>query len=175
MHPYEMATLIKERHKEESIKLRLGSLYTVIDALVRERLITAREKRREGRRPERTIYALTPAGRTRMREWMREILSKPIKEYPRFEAGLCLLAALPPNEVIALLKERLGRLGERMKAMRTAVDGVLKQGLHPLFLVEAEYHYTLLKSERDFVNKLVQRIVDEKWGSLKQWREAHRC
>ena len=31
MHPYEMAATLKERHKEASIKLRYGSLYTVID------------------------------------------------------------------------------------------------------------------------------------------------
>ena len=30
MHPYEMASTLKERHKEDSIKLRYGSLYTVI-------------------------------------------------------------------------------------------------------------------------------------------------
>jgi DNA-binding PadR family transcriptional regulator len=32
MHPYEMASTLKERREEESIKLRYGSLYTVIDA-----------------------------------------------------------------------------------------------------------------------------------------------
>ena len=31
MHPYEMAATLKQRHKEDSIKLRYGSLYTVID------------------------------------------------------------------------------------------------------------------------------------------------
>ena len=34
MHPYEMAATMKERHKEDSIKLRYGSLYTVIDMLL---------------------------------------------------------------------------------------------------------------------------------------------
>ena len=33
MHPYEMATTLKQRHKHDSIKIRFGSLYTVIDAL----------------------------------------------------------------------------------------------------------------------------------------------
>jgi len=34
MHPYEMAATMKQRHKEESIKLRYGSLYTVIELLL---------------------------------------------------------------------------------------------------------------------------------------------
>ena len=33
MHPYEMAATLKHRHKHESIKLRYGSLYTVIELL----------------------------------------------------------------------------------------------------------------------------------------------
>jgi hypothetical protein len=28
MHPYEMASTLRERHKEQSVKLRYGSLYT---------------------------------------------------------------------------------------------------------------------------------------------------
>src|SRR5713101_6908579 len=61
MHPYEMAATMKERHKEESIKLRYGSLYTVIDMLLARGLIAAKETLRDGKRPERTVYALTPS------------------------------------------------------------------------------------------------------------------
>ena len=63
MHPYEMGVILKQRHKEESIKLRFGSLYTVIDLLQSRGLIVARETARDGKRPERTIYEITPAGR----------------------------------------------------------------------------------------------------------------
>ena len=62
MHPYEMAATLKQRHKHESIKLRYGSLYTVIDALLARGYIAAQETTRDGRRPERTVYALTEAG-----------------------------------------------------------------------------------------------------------------
>src|SRR5262249_39753389 len=34
MHPYEMGVILKQRHKEDSIKLRYGSLYTVIELLL---------------------------------------------------------------------------------------------------------------------------------------------
>ena len=33
MHPYEMSTTLRERHKEESIKLNYGSLYSVVSSL----------------------------------------------------------------------------------------------------------------------------------------------
>ena len=48
MHPYEMAATLKERRKEESIKLRYGSLYTVIDLLMARGFIVAKETSRAG-------------------------------------------------------------------------------------------------------------------------------
>ena len=57
MHPYEMAATMRERGKEQSIKLNYGSLYTVVDSLAKNGLIEAVEARREGRRPERTVYS----------------------------------------------------------------------------------------------------------------------
>src|SRR5215468_5203600 len=105
MHPYEMAATLKERHKEDSIKLRYGSLYTVIDMLLERGLIAPRETSREGKRPERTVYALTPAGLDELRDWMRELLRDPAKEYPQFEGALCLMPVLPPDEVVSLLRQ----------------------------------------------------------------------
>jgi hypothetical protein len=52
MHPYEMAATLKQRHKGESIKIRYGSLYTVVELLVTRGWITARETSRAGKRPE---------------------------------------------------------------------------------------------------------------------------
>ncbi len=48
MHPYEIATTLRERRKEDSIKIRFGSLYTVIDRLHANGLIAPRETSREG-------------------------------------------------------------------------------------------------------------------------------
>ena len=104
MHPYEMAATLRERRKEESIKLRYGSLYTVIELLVRAGFITEKKTMRQGNRPERTVYAISKAGEAEMRSWMRELLSTPSKEYPQFEAGLSLLPALPPHEVTDVLE-----------------------------------------------------------------------
>src|SRR5262249_43694485 len=110
MHPYEMPATLKQRHKEESIKLRYGSLYTVIELLLARGLIRARETSREGRRPERTVYALTGAGRDELTDWMRDLLRDPVKEYAQFEAGLCLMPVLPPDEGTGRLADRATHL-----------------------------------------------------------------
>ena len=43
-------------------------------------------------------------------DWVSELLSRPMKEYTRFEAGLSLAAVLPPEDVTALLEQRCERL-----------------------------------------------------------------
>ena len=110
MHPYEIAATLRMRHAEGSIKIRYGSLYSVIEGLQRECLVAVKEVVRDGRRPERTIYEITTAGQERMRTWLRDLIEIPVKEYPKFEAALSLLPAVPPAEAVALLEARSRRL-----------------------------------------------------------------
>jgi len=173
MHPYEMAATLRERHKEESIKLRYGSLYTVIGRLVSGGLIRPRETRRDGNRPERTIYELTPAGEAEMREWMREILRTPVKEFPQFEAGLSLLPALPPEEAAGLLDARIDLLKEEIEKVNAGLREAKAMKLAPLFTIETEYRVAGLEMERDFVQDLVARIRKEGCGFRAEWGKFH--
>jgi len=172
MHPYEMGVVLKQRHKEDSIKLRYGSLYTVIELLLARGLIVARETAREGKRPERTIYEITPAGRGELHDWMADLVGQPVKEYLQFEAALCLLAILPPDEALALLRQRLRLLEQSAVVLAGQIAGIAAQNFPPLFLVETEYRLALQKAERAFVSDLIQRI-EKGWGPLDLWRGFH--
>ena len=172
MHPYEMGLILKQRHKEESIKFRYGSLYTVIDLLLRRGFILARMPEREGRRPERTVYEITPAGCDELRTWMADLIAEPIKEYPQFEAALCLLPVLPPGEALALLRRRLALLEGSAAALADQIQDVGLQNFPPLFLVETEYRLALIKAEQHFVADLIRRI-ESGWGPIELWRGIH--
>src|SRR5258708_32578388 len=97
MHPYEMATTMRERGKDQSIKLNYGALYSVVEALQQHGLIVAQETERPGRRPERTVYRLTDAGRMELIDWLSELISTPVKEYTWFEAGASPSPLVPPS------------------------------------------------------------------------------
>lgn len=171
MHPYEMAATLRERKKEASIKLRYGSLYTVIDLLVKSGFIVEKTTTREGNRPERTIYDITKAGEAEMRDWLRELLSTPVKEYPQFEAGLSLLPALPPEEASDVLETRLEFLKQDIAEIK---DGLAQaQALPALFAVESEYELAVLQTELQFVQKLIGRIRKDGCGYLKEWTQWH--
>jgi DNA-binding PadR family transcriptional regulator len=192
MHPYEMAATLKHRHKHESIKLRYGSLYTVIDDLVKRGLITTKETSRGGKRPERTVYLLTAAGHDVLHDWMRELVGQPVKEFPQFEAALSLLPVLGPSEAVQLLCNRATEiassvaaleghladmksktLGELAEPNQDIPQHMLRQKFPELFLVENEYRLALLNAELKFVNDLVRRITQDGWGPLGMWREIH--
>jgi DNA-binding PadR family transcriptional regulator len=173
MHPYEMVSVMRERGQHESVRLRYSSLYSVVEALGREALISARETVREGRRPERTVYELTEAGRVEFLSWLRELLSEPVKEYTQFAAGLTFLVALPPSEALALLKERTRLLEEEVGEMRSRLDAAMQGGLSRVFLVENEHELVLREAELGWVRGLVREIETGKLGGLREWESFH--
>src|ERR1022692_3353651 len=70
MHPYEVATTLRQRHKQESVRLNFGSLYAVVASLEKRGLIAAHETMREGRLPERTVYGVTESGKIEAHDWL---------------------------------------------------------------------------------------------------------
>jgi DNA-binding PadR family transcriptional regulator len=174
MHPYELAATMRERGKEQSIKLNYGSLYTVVEALERENLIVPQETLREGRRPERTVYALTEAGRVKLTTWMRDLLSKPVKEYPQFTGALSIAGVLPPAEVAGLLSERAHRLEAEIRARTAEMEAHMEGGLPRLFLIEEEHRLVLAEAEMEWVRKLVREISEGTIDGIELWERIHR-
>jgi DNA-binding PadR family transcriptional regulator len=173
MHPYEMATTMRQRGKHESIKLNYGSLYTVVQSLERAGMIEAQETEREGRRPERTVYRLLDAGRVELIDWLSEMLSTPAKEFTQFEAGLSLLPCLPPEDVLALLDDRAKAIEMALVAERSVCDHAYEQGLPRLFAVEAEYRIAMREAELAFTRELAESIRTGTIEGLAMWRGYH--
>ncbi len=173
MHPYEMVSVMRERDQHESVRLRYSSLYSVVEALGREGWISARETVREGRRPERTVYGLTEAGRVEFLSWLRELLRKPVKEFTQFAAGLTFLAALPPSEALVLLEERTRLLEEEVGELRARLEAVIEGGVSRVFLLENEHELVLREAELDWVRGLVGEIEAGELGGLREWGSFH--
>src|SRR5215213_4321497 len=139
MHPYEMSATMRERGKHESIKLNYGSLYTVVESLQKHGLIAVRETVRQGRRPERTVYEITEAGRFEFTDWLTELISTPTKEYSAYEAGLSLLGGLGPDGAQRALRARTHRLRAELEAGREMLRQAEQLQVPRLFLIEGDY------------------------------------
>ncbi|MEV0271733.1 PadR family transcriptional regulator [Hamadaea sp. NPDC050747] len=163
-HPYDLGRTLRAHGDDRSLKFTHGSLYMVFQQLEKAGFVAPVETGRAGLRPERTVYAMTDAGRRELRDWLRELVAEPEHEYPRFVTALSLIGALPPDEVVELLTTRLSRLSEVRASTRQEIDAALARDVHPLFLVEEEYRLALLDTEAGFVENLLGRIAG--------WRSA---
>src|SRR5687767_12810555 len=173
MHPYELGRTLREHGDARSVKYTPSSLYMVVGQLERAGLIAAQDATREGRRPERTVYALTGAGRAELGDWLRELVAEPCHEYPHFVTALSLIGALGPDEVVELLARRLERLAAVRAETRAGIDEALAGGVHPLFLMEEEYRIMLLDAERTIVEGFIARITDPETGWRAPWAAIH--
>ncbi len=159
-HPYEMDFLMRARFLEHSIKLNRGSLYTVVETLQRDGLIVPQETQREGRRPERTVYALTEAGRAKFGGWHRELMRKPATEYTQFAAALCFIAHFSPAETITLLEERARRLDDEIEERHFTLNSIRERLSVPrLFLLEEEFALTQREAEMRWVREIIAEIA----------------
>jgi DNA-binding PadR family transcriptional regulator len=173
MHPYEISSTLRSRGKEQSIRLNYGSLYSVVEALLRHGLVKTHETTREGRRPERTVYAITEAGRTELEDWLAELLSTPVREFTSLEAGLSLMPGLAPDEVARLLGERADRLRMELRAIEASHSVAADMKLPDLFLVESQYRQAMLTAELGFISKLAKDIRTSAFPGTKIWRRIH--
>ena len=166
MHPYELASTMRERHSDEFIRLNFGSLYHTVDGLERDALIVASEREKEGRRPERTIYRLTDAGRDLLLQAVSDILATPRREYLHFSAGLMFMHHLDAARAGQLLEDRASALRAVITKLSNILDELLTAGHSRLALIELEHKIALIESERTWVRKIAKEIRD---GSL-EWK-----
>ena len=172
MHPYEMASVLRRTGKERNMKIKWGSLYTVVQNLEKHGFIEATGSNREGRRPERTVYAITDAGRAEIREWVHELVAEPEPELMRFEAALSVLGVLPPDEVTPLLEQRLRALDEGIAADRAGLEEARRE-VARVFLIEGEYALAMREAEAAWVRSLLKEIGEGTLSGLAEWREYH--
>jgi DNA-binding PadR family transcriptional regulator len=173
MHPYEVSQTLRSRGKDQSIKLNYGALYSVVESLAKAGLIEARETVREGKRPERTVYAITDAGVQEHDDWLADLLATPRREYHSLEAALSLMAGLPPDRVSRLLSERTSRVRMETAAVEEAIKIAQEMRVPAIFAVEAHFRLAMLRAEHDHVLALAAAIRDGTLGGVAGWRKVH--
>lgn len=166
MHPYELAATMRARHHDEFIRLNFGSLYHTVESLERYGWIVPAEREKEGRRPERTIYRLTDAGRKVLLQVVAEIVAQPRREYPYFAAGLMFMHHLDAAAAVAKLEERAQALHALITKLTHILDELLAGGHTRLTVIELEHKIAMHEAERAWVRKIAKEITE---GKL-EWR-----
>ena len=162
MHPYEMRLLMRQRHHDRAFQIRESSVYDTVARLADRGLIEPVEVSREGRRPERTVYAITEPGRDELLVWLWDLTAEPSAEYPAFAAPLMFIYSLGKDRAIAALQQRAARLEAEISssdAFRRAVMADVPK-FPRIFGIEDEYAQTMRAAELTWVRATVAELRD---------------
>jgi DNA-binding PadR family transcriptional regulator len=168
MHPYQMRQRIRDHGIDYAIKVTHGALYHTVERLAGRGFIEAVETSRAGRRPERTVYAITAEGQDEALAQLRIMISRPVQEYPVLGSALTFARMVAPDELALLLRRRAVSVEARIAAHDTIVDGLRKQGVDRVGLIEVEYCQAVLRAELDWLRAAEDDITS---GRLR-WQET---
>jgi DNA-binding PadR family transcriptional regulator len=156
MHPYRMATLIRQRGKDLIANVaQRNSVNQTIEALKRAGLVAVLETKRDLRRPAHTSYEATSAGREMLQRWSRNSLAVVAREFPLFPAALSTLdPALTPAELKSLLEKRRSTLQARAAELARPVPGIPR-----IFLIESEYMLAMVRAEIKWLQALMADLA----------------
>ena len=173
MHPYQMQRLLRERHKDELLALKRGSLYHAINRLMAAGLIEASDVGRSGRRPERTTYRITAEGRKELIRVIRQMVGVPKHESSEFMAAMSFLLHLEHEDAVALLEGRLQRLESGIQTRQSGMK-VAREHVDRINLIESEYLLAMQRAEMKWVRDLIGelRTGTLEWDLKKIFREA---
>jgi DNA-binding PadR family transcriptional regulator len=171
IHVYRMQKLIRQRGKDRVVNVRArASLYQTIERLVRLGLVEVRATTRNAGYPDRIVYAITPAGRTAMEEWLRAMLHTTGGDFPEFIAAVSVLAALTPDDARRHLELRAEKLAAALAETAAELGG--HPGLPRLFLLEEEYRRAVLAAELAWVRTVVDDLRAGRLTWDEPWQRA---
>jgi DNA-binding PadR family transcriptional regulator len=173
MHPYQMQRLLSERHKDELLVLKRGSLYHAINRLLAAELIEASQVGRDGRRPERTTYKITAAGRQELIDSLRQMVAVPRQESSDFMAAMSFVLHLDQGDAVQRLEEREQRLRDEVKAIEARLESASER-VDRIHLIESEYLLALRQAELKWTSDLIGelRAGSLGWDATKIFREV---
>jgi DNA-binding PadR family transcriptional regulator len=167
MHVYRMQKLFEAEGKDRIVNVRSrASLYQTIERLQRNGLVEIAETIHQEGYPDRTMYALTDAGREAAQAWLREMLSETGGEFPEFIVALSLLFGLPVEEARAQLELRAERIGKQLDDTKAALEAAPPE-LPRLFVLEEEYRAAMLETELAWL----RGVIDDLQAGRITWSE----
>ncbi|GAB3153941.1 PadR family transcriptional regulator [Amycolatopsis sp. NPDC004378] len=154
MHPYEMAQLMRERYVNTRVNVKAGSLYHTVERLQRSGFIQVVDTQRDGRRPERTVYGMTPAGLDEFNQRGRELLGDLTEEFPAYLSGLAVIDELGRETSLIELEHRITRLRAAVAADQAVLQRLAEDETPPIYWIDWRYKTDQRKFELEWTERL---------------------
>ncbi|MGW5742466.1 PadR family transcriptional regulator [Amycolatopsis sp. NPDC003861] len=158
MHPYEMATLMRERYVDTRVNVKAGSLYHTVERLHRSGFIEVVDTQRDGRRPERTVYGMTQTGLDEFNQRGRELLGDVATEFPAYLSGLAVIDELGREASLAELETRLMRLRAAVASDRAVQQRLTDNQVPEIYWLDWRYQCDHRLFELEWTERLAEDL-----------------
>lgn len=155
-HTYEMHRMMVDTRKDFVTGLP-RSMYHAVERLEKAGHIAPVETVRDGPKPERTVFAVTDAGREVVQERIERLLASPVTDSSLFTAALSFISCLPPERAIQALRARQDALATRIQQVEADLGRIPEQ-LPRVLLIETEYELACTRAQLAWVQALLEEI-----------------
>jgi DNA-binding PadR family transcriptional regulator len=152
MHGYQLMEFI-ERNLSTCTDLKKPTAYLGLERLSRNGWVVEQEER-EGKRPPRKVYTITPEGEAEFQRLLViNLAGYTPSKFPQ-DMGLAFADALPAAEVVQLLEQRRGVIKAELDAARKAP---VHAGTLQLLVEHSVVH---LASELEWLDKVIGTFAE---------------
>ena len=150
MHGYQLHEAI-DSHLGMGVQLTKPTAYRLLSNMAEDEWVTFQEER-EGNRPPRRVYAITPKGEVAFQRLLRENLTNYEPSEFTCHIGLAFLDELAPEEALPLLHSRRAGMEELLESTNA-------HGEHPgslQLMLERQVH--LLAAELEWLDTVIAQL-----------------
>jgi DNA-binding PadR family transcriptional regulator len=167
MHPYQLHQTLVERGDTRIVRVNPGAVYHGVERLERDGLVEVVGTDRTGKRPERTTYRITDAGRTAFAERLTSLLGDEHPAYPLFTVGLAEANELPADVVVEQLVRRRDRKAAHLGRLEVSYGAIRELGLPRRYLLDVEHDIHALRAEIDWLDRTLEELRADAlgWGA----------
>ncbi len=159
MHGYRIKQTLHEWHMDFWADVQGGSIYAGLKRLVSDGLIEKAGSSREGNRPVRTAYRITPSGREELRRLLRSFWTPPSRFARPVDIALHFSSELSPEEIEPLLEERLRALENQSLIFRPEFVPEFDEPRRQARVADLyDHERRLLAAEREWCECVLERL-----------------
>jgi len=153
MHGYQLHDYV-DSFMQTCVDLKKSTAYYLLEKMEKDGYVTRTEER-EGNRPPRRVYHLTPDGEAHFLLLLQHNLRTYLPAKFPGDTGLTFLDNLPPEETVALLQQRRQQLSEAL----STIEQVPPHSGSLQFMIEHQQIH--LQSELTWLDSVIERLSSE--------------
>jgi DNA-binding PadR family transcriptional regulator len=146
-HPYELYRTLRARGESRLARLSAGSLYRGMERLESDGFVEVVGTDRDGRRPERTTYRLTDAGRSAFVGQVAHLLHDETPALPEIDVALAVVHRLPADDARRALTAWRDRIAADLDLMRDVRRCLDARHLPRRFQLDVEHDVVVAAAE----------------------------